>query len=132
MKLSVRKNLLSLSAGLPITAAAGAVRGLFSDITAADKLSALCDGAFAAGVLLLCGGTLIWALQKGALDGLSFTLRQTYGRPWKLPKDEKPEKYADYRARMSAKKSVDTRPLMLSGAVWLILSAITLAAYYAA
>jgi hypothetical protein len=130
MKPSVKGFLLSLTAGLPIALGAAAIRGVFAADSAMAIMSDLCDAAFAAGVLLLCGGALIWVTQKGALDGLSFTLRQTFRRPWTLPKDEKPERYADYQTRMRAKRTLRTAPGMLAGAAWLILSVALLIAYY--
>ena len=103
------------------------------DFSACDRhtqVRILCDALTVPGVLLLCAGGLLWASQRGALDGLSYglTLAARGLIPGKRLRRE--ESYREFVARKRCTRSGGYGFLLITGSVTTTLSLLFLALYY--
>ncbi len=111
------------------------LKGLFTEEKSRiDVISALCDAFFVAGVVVIGIGALIWASDKGAFDGLGYSISSLFnlhkpagkGLNWK-----KSETYEEYVERKHApeKKNKSMNMLLIIGAVLLLIAIIFLIVY---
>ena len=95
----------------------------------------LCDGCFAAGMLLGGMGVILHCANQGALNlfgygarfGLNLILPIFGKNPWKA--DGERESYYDYCARKQEQEPKPTSHLLLAGGFYLLLAAVLLVVY---
>ena len=91
----------------------------------------LCDGLTIPGVLLLCAGSLVWASNQGALDGISYGLSLAV-RALIPGKSLSPrERYGDFVARKRANPVRGYGFLLICGGLTVVLSLVFLFLYMA-
>ena len=91
----------------------------------------LCDGLTIPGVLLLCAGSLVWASNQGALDGISYGLSLAV-RTLIPGKSLSPrERYGDFVARKRANPVRGYGFLLICGGLTVVLSLVFLFLYMA-
>lgn len=120
---------VSAAVGLAIAGAVIAYEhGNYQDPT---LLRMLCDGAFTAGIFLVCFGALALVGARGAFDAMGFAVR-TLVRKFSQRKDRPASRqtYAEYRAARRERPSPDVRCVLVTGAGYLALAAALLALYY--
>ncbi|MGN0985044.1 MAG: DUF3899 domain-containing protein [Candidatus Enterenecus sp.] len=93
---------------------------------------ALCDGAFVAGMLILCMAGLRFVSGEGMFDIFGYGISHLINLRWpglsNMPDDHRKESFADYRIR----KSGSRKPflgMLLAGAVYALLAVILLLVY---
>jgi len=93
----------------------------------------LCDAFFVAGALFLCFGGLSWASEKGAFDGLGYSVSSLFNlrKPVKKGVEWKPrETYEEYVERKhSPDKKKPKLFLVIVGAIFLFVAIIFLIVY---
>lgn len=102
----------------------------FSEAEAAQKYCLLSDALSIPGYLMLFSGLFIWAMNHGALDGVSYCLKTAVDSLIPGKRIHKGERYGDYVARKREKPISGYGFLMISGAVALALSIPFLLLYY--
>lgn len=93
---------------------------------------ALCDGAFVAGILLLCMAGLRFASVQGTFDIFGYGISHLFVTRWPglstMTDDHRDESFADYRFRKQKGRKSPVGQLM-AGAVYMVLAAILLLIY---
>lgn len=102
-----------------------------------DKVTvivAVCDAFFVAGAMFLCFGGLAWASDKGAFDGLGYSVSSLFnihkpagkGLNW-----QKKETYQEYVERKHSPEKKKSQPfLFIVGAIFLVVAIILLIVYH--
>lgn len=127
-RLKLRAFLIPLAVGAAIMAAVCALQ-LSRERGA---VFALCDGAFVAGVLLLCMAGLRFVSGQGQFDIFGYGISHLFTTRWPglstMSEDHRKETFADYRARRQG-KSKPALEMLLAGAVYAVLAVILLLVY---
>lgn len=80
---------------------------------------ALCDGFFVSGILLLCYAGLIFSTHQGTFDIFAYGISHLFKVRWPgfstMSEDHEKESFADYRQRVSAKRSYPFGTLIGAG-----------------
>ncbi len=105
-------------------------RGLAPGCGSAEALSALCDGTFAVGAVLLGVGILSWVGQSGFFDIYSYGTRAAWNRltPFVKGREATP-RYYDYKVKKDAERKPPMKIPLIIGLVMLLLSLVLLFAY---
>ena len=108
-------------------------RGFAPGCSAAESLSALCDGTFAVGVILLGVGILSWVGQSGFFDIYSYGTRAAWNRltPFVKGREATP-RYYDYKVKRDAERKPPMKIPLIIGLVMLLLSLLLLFVYQGA
>ena len=122
-----KRFIIDLAIGLALAGLVAGLRGLFSAVTAAERVSAVCDGFFVAAVLTGGLGILKYVRNQGFFDAAFFGLRQLFRLRWQSSADWR-EKYHEYLETKRRDRS-PASPQMLAGLVLLVLSLMALAVY---
>ena len=128
------KTLKSRSFRLSLAVGAAMMAGACALQLSREKgvIYALCDGAFIAGVLLLCVAGLRYAARQGQFDIFGYGVSHLFATRWPglstMPDDHRKETYADYKLRRD-KKRKPVLGVLLSGAVYAALAVILLLIY---
>lgn len=94
----------------------------------------LCDAFFVAGAIFLCFGALAWASDKGAFDGLGYSVSSMFnihkpagkGLNWKQK-----ETYQEYIERKHSPEKQKTQPfLFIVGGIFLLVAVVFLIVYH--
>ena len=80
MRDAVRKYLIDTAIGVAIAFIACVSQGIFKTESTVDTIRILCDGFFAAAMLLLAAGGLQWTYNGGVMDGLGFSFKMAFSR----------------------------------------------------
>ncbi len=130
MQLLRRKSFfIALSAGAVIALAVV----LLNRSSGSSPVRLICDGCFAAGVLVGGAGCLMLAAGEGVFDifgyGISFVLNLHWSGFFHLSEKRRRESYADYKARRHASPG---KPggVLLAGGFYLLLAAVFLLIYF--
>ncbi len=94
-------------------------------------LRSVCDGFFVAGGLLLGVGALKWVRNRGAFDTVSYSVSSTFRTHLPGAAGRERETIYDYRERKE-KSRRPSLPVLLAGAVYMLLSIIALAVFHIA
>ena len=80
--------------------------GLFTEqLEPQDIVRYVCDGFFAAGMLNVCIGGLLWVSKQGTFDGLGYTVSRWKDSIMKNRRDwHKEQDYYDYQQKQAEKK----------------------------
>lgn len=127
MSESQQKLLVDLGIGLAGAVVAAFWFDLFHAETVQDTLRILSDCFFLPAVLMLATGGLTWTKNGGVWDGIGFTFKTAIGR-MRRNYDEERVTFAQYREERE-KKNSSPRSALISGAVYLVLALIFLAAH---
>ncbi|MBR4503301.1 MAG: DUF3899 domain-containing protein [Clostridia bacterium] len=105
-------------------------RGLAPGCDAAGALSALCDGTFAVGAVLLGAGILSWVGQSGFFDIYSYGARAAWNRltPFVKGREATP-RYYDYKVKKDTERKPPMKAPLIIGLVLLFLSGLLLFFY---
>ena len=106
------------------------IRGLAPGCSAAEALSALCDGTFAVGAVLMGVGILSWVGQSGFFDIYSYGTRAAWNRltPFVKGREATP-RYYDYKVKRDAERKPPMKIPLIIGTGMLLLSLILLFVY---
>ncbi|MBS7261987.1 MAG: DUF3899 domain-containing protein [Eubacteriales bacterium] len=124
-----KKIVIPAAAGAVIMLGVAFLTGLASAENAQMVFRRLCDGAFAAGVILAGFGGLLFASNEGQFDILSFGVKQVIRSFTRKDLSQDRQTFYDYRAEKSKHKR-PVRYILLVGAGYLLLSGVFLAIYY--
>ena len=124
---SVKKSLIDIGIGLLLAGLICWSQGLIRAEDTADVLRILCDGFFAAGMLLLCLGLLQWTKNGGVMDGLGFAFKTGFARV-KRDFEASKQTFGEYREARE-KKASTPKYLLLAGMVHLMIAVILYVAY---
>lgn len=95
-------------------------------------LSALCDGCFISGVLIMGFSGLCFVSKQGVFDIFSFGISHVFTIRWPglspMQDDHRKEKYADYKVRKQGERKAPLETL-LAGSFYMVLAGILLAIY---
>ena len=95
-------------------------------------LRALCDGFFVAGALVMGMSGLMFAGNEGVFDIFGFGISHLFTTRWPglstMPDDHRKEKYVDYKER-KRKNPSKPLPVLLAGAIYMVLAVIFLIIY---
>ena len=94
-------------------------------------LRSVCDGFFVSGGLLLGVGALKWVRNRGAFDTVSYSVSSTFRTHLPGAAGKERETIYDYRERKE-KARKPSLPVIIAGAVYMLLSVIALAVYHIA
>lgn len=111
------------AAGFAAAAGISAYRGAFSSGSVQQAMSAVCDGCFTVGIVLLCFGGLMLTAIGGAFDMLSYGAALLFGI---LSKEKRRDKdFYEYSERMKEKRSSKSFPfhLFIVGLIYLAAAA---------
>ena len=105
-------------------------RGLAPGCGAAEALSALCDGTFAVGAVLLGVGILSWVGQSGFFDIYSYGARAAWNRltPFVKGREATP-RYYDYKVKRDTERKPTMKIPLIIGLVMLLISLALLFVY---
>ena len=106
---------------------------LILDLTRENSVArSLCDGFFVAGMLIMGMSGLMFAGNEGVFDIFGFGISHLFTTRWPglstMPDDHRKEKYVDYKAR-KRKNPSKPLPVLLAGAVYMVLAVLMLAVY---
>jgi len=130
MSESRKRLLIDLGIGLLAVVVCAVWFDLFSAPTLADALRILSDCFFLAAVLMLATGGLTFTSNGGVWDGIGFTFKTAFSRI-KGQYEQERFTFAQYREERERKHNKSPRSALISGAVYLVLALIVLAAYNA-
>ena len=102
-----------------------------SALTLQQQLRYVSDVFFVSGVLQLMTGSLIWASNQGALDGVSYGFSMAVRSLIPGGRSKKDERYGDFVERRRAKNVKDYRFLFLTGGILAAIGLILVVFYYA-
>lgn len=88
----------------------------------------VCDGLFAASVMLLCSGAIRAVGSRGAFDVAGYGLRMALELALPVLRREEKEDLPQYRERRAARRK-SSSGLLLAGALYFLLSLAALAVY---
>ena len=128
MRDAVRKYLIDTAIGVAIAFIACVSPGIFKAESTVDTIRILCDGFFAAAMLLLAAGGLQWTYNGGVMDGLGFSFKMAFSRI-RGDFESSHMTFSEYRERRE-KKSSTPAYLLLAGASHLVIALIFFAIYY--
>ena len=95
------------------------------------QLRYISDVFYVSGVLLVMTGSLIWASNEGALDGVSYGLSMAVRSLIPGGRAKRDERYGDYVARRRQKNVKGYGFLFLAGGILLTIGLVLTAVYYA-
>ena len=98
--------------------------GKIWNMTTAQKYSALSDAFAVPGMLALLVGLMIWVSSKGVFDPLGFGIKIALGGFKAFRRDERYERYYDYKARKEQKRLTGYGFLVIMGAVFILLGVV--------
>ena len=106
---------------------------LIMDLTRGNSvIRSLCDGFFVAGMLVMGISGLMFAGNEGVFDIFGFGISHLFTTRWPglstMPDDHRKEKYVDYKAR-KRKNPSKPLPVLLAGAIYMVLAVLMLAVY---
>ncbi len=101
----------------------------FAGAELVDQYRMLCDAFTVPGILLLMFGAMIWSLNTGALDGITYAV--TFAFRSLIPGGRyRDEKYADYVERQREKRVKGYGFLLISGGAAMAVALIFMALFY--
>ncbi len=106
---------------------------LVLDLTRENSVvRSLCDGFFVAGMLVMGMSGLMYVSNEGVFDIFGFGISHLFTTRWPglstMPDDHRKEKYVDYKER-KRKNPSKPLPVLLAGAVYMVLAVLMLAVY---
>lgn len=134
MKKSIIKIVILLIIALAIILTICGVNGLLTEkIETIQVVRVLCDAFFAAGIVFLGISGLVWAAEKGAFDGLGYsvsTMINTHMPTSKSLNWRKKETYEEYIARKHApEKKKKLKASFIMGAIMLVVAIVFFVIY---
>ena len=104
----------------------------FPAADAKENYRMIADATTVPGMLYIMSGALAWASSLGALDGISYALRNAFRALIPGARLREDEKYADYveKRREKAKKSSGYGFLFITGAVFMAVSLFFILMFY--
>ncbi len=109
-------------------------RGIFAgNVEQIDVYRYLSDGFLISGGIVVAISMLVWAGSKGAYDGISYGVSNIINMRWLNNRKDwhRKESFADYREKKQEKrKNAVWLPILIVGAVFLVVSFALLGAYY--
>lgn len=100
---------------------------VYSYVIYDELLRALCDGFFVGGMLLFGWGCLIYARNEGLFDGLTYGVSSLFATR-NLAGEKQTVKYSEYKEQKRAKRK-SSKPLLVSGLFYTVISFILLGVY---
>ncbi|MDD6679064.1 MAG: DUF3899 domain-containing protein [Firmicutes bacterium] len=102
----------------------------FAEMETVQKYRVLCDAFSIPGLLLVLFGVLVWLINQGSLDGISYAVRT--GLRHLIPGGglQQPESYWDYLEKRKQKRIRGYGFLFLAGAAALVISGVFMALFY--
>jgi len=122
-----RKLLIYVLCGLIITISLLFVRGAFNASTAKDTLRLVCDAFFLPGAMLILSGALIWSLDNGVADGITYSFKKIFDLRKRAYEEEK-ETYSEYKEKKHKNKG-SVIEFFISGCCYLIVATALLIIY---
>ena len=135
MKKKIISYVIAFTAAIGIVLLVCGLRGILTEEK--DKvyvIITLCDAFFVPAVLFLGIGALVWASDKGAFDGLRYSvsslinLHKPVGKGLDWKEKESFQEYIERKHKKSEKKTKNH--FFIIGAIFLILAIILLIVYY--
>lgn len=124
---TLKKYLIALSVGILTVLLVVWYRGIFNETELVNIFHILCDAFFIAGVLLSCGGLLVFSANEGTFDMIVYGLDSFFD----LFRRKSTKKYAtfyDYRESRADKK-VSFGYIVFTGLFFLAISGVMYAFY---
>ena len=126
--IKAKKLLVCFAVGAVIALALLLAKGVFDTQDAKDTARIVCDAFFAAGAILLVAGALVWTLDNGITDGLTYSARTMLNLRKKDYETNERESYSAYRERKHKNKGT-VKEFLISGGVYLVVSVVLLLVY---
>ena len=106
------------------------VSGDFFSQSLREMYRLLSDAFMLPGFLMVCAGLMIWLSNEGAWHGVAFVLSRAVKLLIPFGRGAKDENYGDYVARQSKKQINGFGFLLVTGAVFLLISLIFLVLFH--
>lgn len=126
--IKAKKLLVCFAVGAVIALALLLAKGVFDTQDAKDTVRIVCDAFFAAGAILLVAGALVWTLDNGITDGLTYSARTMLNLRKKDYETKERESYSAYRERKHKNKGT-VKEFLISGGAYFIVSVALLVVY---
>ena len=102
----------------------------FAEMETVQKYRVLCDAFSIPGLLLVLFGVLVWLINQGSLDAISYAVRTGLRRLIPGGGLQQPESYWDYLEKRKQKRIRGYGFLFLAGAAALVISGVFMALFY--
>jgi hypothetical protein len=102
-------------------------QGVFSAETQVDVLRTCSDGFFIAGGLLLAIGGIIWYYNRGALDGIGYSIKMARQRMKRVLESERTT-FLEY-CEQREEKAFSPKAMLLAGLVHFVIAIVLVVAY---
>ena len=124
-----KEYVITTAIGLAVAAWTCISRSIFTAETVEDVFTILSDAFFVPGILFLCIGLILVAVNEGIFNAISYGMK-ILGRSLFAKKDEKiiEEEFHAYHARVS-KKKIKVKHFLLVGAIYVVISVIFVIVY---
>ncbi len=119
-KINRLKLLLCYASGAVITLVLLVIRGAFTAKSNVDAVRLTCDAFFVAGAFLLLAGALIWVLDNGVTDGITYSAKKIFDLRRKDYEDNRRESYSEYKERKHKNKGTVLEFLIAGGGYFLV------------
>lgn len=127
-KINRLKLLICYASGAAITLLLLVLRGAFTAEKTLDAVRLTCDAFFVSGAFLLLAGALIWVLDNGVTDGITYSAKKIFDLRRKDYEDNRRESYSEYRERKHKKKG-NVAEFLIAGGSYFAISLVLLFVY---
>ena len=130
MKIAInkRKILVYVLCGLIITITLLFTRGAFNASSSKDALRLICDAFFLPGAILILTGALIWSLDNGVADGITYSFKKIFDLRKRAYEENEKETYSEYKERKHKNKGTVIE-FFVSGCCYVVVSVVLLIVY---
>ena len=119
-KINRLKLVICYASGAVITLVLLILRGAFIAESNLDAVRLTCDAFFVSGAFLLLAGALIWVLDNGVTDGITYSAKKIFDLRRKDYEDNHRETYSEYKERKHKNKGTVLEFLLAGGCYFLI------------